>query len=451
MKKIDVAIIGSGQSGNPLAADFAEKGYQVYLFEKNKLGGSCVNYGCTPTKAYVASARRAFVANQKSALGVEINGTINIDLQKIRDRAKSISQKSIDSIQNSIDTHENLHLVKGHASFIENHIITCNGEQYKADQIFIDTGSRAVVPERYANIEYLTNKTILELTTIPKHLIIIGGSYIGLEFGQIFRRFGSEVSIIEKNERIISKEDKDISEAIQSFLEDEGIRFYLNAKVNLVTQIDTNAINLDVNGEILEGSHLLIAVGRQPNSDTLNLENTNIKTDECGYVNVNDFCQTNVSGIFAMGDVNGKGAFTHTSYNDYEIVKDYLFGNKSKKIADRIPTYALFTDPPLGRVGKTEQDARKKSQEVEIVKLEMAKVSRAIEMGETNGLMKLVVDKNSNKILGAAILGIKGDEVIAGITNLMYADASVDVLKNSVHIHPTVSELLPSMIKKLNN
>jgi pyruvate/2-oxoglutarate dehydrogenase complex dihydrolipoamide dehydrogenase (E3) component len=449
MKKFDFIIIGSGQAGIPLAFSLSKKG-TVAVIEKSFLGGTCVNDGCVPTKAYVASARRMWDSLHGEEMGVEIPAGAKANLEKIKARKDTLVKGSREGIEKSIASNDKITLFRGEAHFISNYEIAINDDTITAKQIFINVGARAMIPADFAHVNYLTNSSILELTTVPEHLIIIGGSYIGLEFGQMFKRFGSNVTIIESGERLISKEDENVSDAITEIFHDDDIKVIFNAKAINLTQ-DGTVISVKINGdaEDIKGSHLLLAVGRTPNTDTLHLENTSIMYGESGYITVDDYCKTNIEGVFAIGDCNGKGAFTHTSYNDFQIVEEYIFGDKKRKISDRISTYGLFIDPPLGRVGLTKTEAKKKGFSILIGYKSMSKIGRAKEKGEIKGFMEAIIDAETNQFLGACVLGVGGDEIISGITNLMYGKQPYTILRDAIHIHPTVSELIPTMLEHL--
>ena len=453
MKEFDVAIIGSGQAGIPLATKMASAGKKVALIEKKPFGGTCVNDGCTPTKAYLASARRIWEARHGEQLGIVIPQGARADLKKIRQRKDDLVQESIDKIQSGIEKEKNITFFKGEAKFTGKSSLNVNGKELRANEIFINVGARPAVPDDFKKLDYLTNETILQLEEVPEHLIIIGGSYNGLEFGQMFRRFGSKVTIVEKESRIVQHEDEEISESILEFLKEEGIEFRLGANCIGGSHIDdvsvTVQLECDQGEPEITGSHLLLAMGRIPNSDSLNLKACGVITNEKGYIQVDEYLETNIKGIYALGECNGNGAFTHTSFNDYEIVSDNLLNGKNRKLSDRIMTYALFTDPPLGRAGLTKKAALDKRLDVLEAKLPMSAVARAKERGETKGLLHIIADAGTRKILGAAILGIGGDEIISSILHVMYADVTWDVIIEAVKPHPTVSELLPSLLKKL--
>ena len=448
-KEFDCIIIGSGQAGTPLVFSMASKGKKVAFIEKEQVGGTCLNVGCTPTKTYVASARRMWDIAHSQDVGVDFKGDFKANMHEIKKRKDALISKSHKGIYDGIESNENIHFFKGQAHFVSDNEVQVNGETLTANEIFINVGGRAFVPEEYKDIPHLTNVSILNLKELPKHLVITGGSYIGLEFGQIFKRFGSKVTIVERGDRIIGREDEEVSEEIHNFLKAEGIEFIFNAE-KIVPSYNGKEVSLKINDTTeISGSHLLLAIGRRPNTDTLKVENTKLSLNERGFINVDDYCQTNVKGIFALGDCNGKGAFTHTAYNDYQIVEDYLFGDKSRKISDRISTYGLFVDPPLGRCGMTKTEALNKGFKVLEGKREMSRIARAKEKAETYGFMSILVDADTDKILGASVLGTGGDEIITSILNVMYGNKSYKMIRDSVVLHPTVSELIPTTLEKL--
>ncbi len=453
MKNFDVIIIGSGQAGTPLAFKMAASGKKVAFIEKQHLGGTCVNDGCTPTKAYVASARRAWDARHGEELGVIIPDGTSVDLRKVKARKDALVKKSADGIRKGVENEDYITLFEGEARFTGGNTVSVNDTELSAAEIYINVGARSLIPDNLKALDYLTNQSILELTKLPEHLIVIGGSYIGLEFGQMFKRFGSKVTIVEKAPKIIGHEDDEISEQILDFLKEEGIRFRLNSSCTQGQMNEDGSVTVKLDCEQGEpeitGSHILIAVGRKPNTDTLNLEAGGIETDERGYIKTDDYLETNVKGVYALGDCNGKGAFTHTAYNDFEIIAGNKLSGRDRKVTDRIISYCLYTDPPLGRAGMNKTQAKEKGYDILEAKMPMDKVSRAGEKGETRGSMSVVIDSRSKKILGASILGVGGDEIISGILNIMYADAPYAVVRDSVIPHPTVSELIPSMLEGL--
>jgi pyruvate/2-oxoglutarate dehydrogenase complex dihydrolipoamide dehydrogenase (E3) component len=452
--RYDAIVIGTGQSGPPLTGRMSAEGWKVAVIERKLLGGTCVNTGCIPTKTLVASARAAQMARRAADFGVMIDGPILVDMKRVRARKDEISGQSREGLARWIERTKNVILYEGHARFKGPNQVKVKGDLLEADRIFINVGGRAAVPPLpgFDQVDYLTNSSVMELKRLPEHLIIIGGSYIGLEFGQIFRRFGSRVTIIEKGPRLISRDDEDASEAVRQILENEGVRIRTNAEcIRAERRGDRVAVGVECNaGEPeVEGSHLLLAMGRGPNTDDLGLEKAGVEVDQRGFIGVDDQLRTSVPGIWAMGDCNGRGAFTHTSYNDFEIVAANLFDNDPRKVSDRILCYGLFIDPPLGRVGMTEAEARASGRRVLIGKRPMTQVGRARERSETDGFIKVLVDADSKEILGAAILGIEGDEVVQGILDVMYARAPYTVIQRAVHIHPTVAELVPTVLGNL--
>jgi len=452
MQKFDAIVIGTGQAGPSLAARLANEGKKVAIIERKLFGGTCVNNGCTPTKALVASARAAYMARRGDDFGVEISGKISVDMKKVKKRKDEIVRQSNKGVENWLKGTKNLEVFEGHARFEDKRVISIGDEKLEADQIFINVGGRAIRLSGFDGIDYLTNTNIMDIDFLPEHLIIIGGSYVGLEFGQMYRRFGSKVTIIEMGPRLLGREDEDVSAAVLDIFEKEGINIRLNATC-ISGSKQNGEIVVDVDCETgdrqVRGSHVLMAVGRQPNTDDLGLEAAGIETDGRGYVIVDDKLETNVSGIYALGDCNRKGAFTHTSYNDFEIVAANLLDNDTRRVSDRLTCYGLFIDPPLGRVGMSESDARKSGKNVLIGFRPMSRIARAKERGETQGFMKILVDADSKEILGATILGIGGDEVIHSIIDMMYAKAPYSIIQRAVHIHPTVSELIPTMLGEL--
>jgi len=452
MKHFDALVIGTGQSGPSLAARLAGTGKKVAIVERKLFGGTCVNTGCTPTKTLVASARVAYMARRSSDFGVDINGPISIDMKKVKQRKDEIVRQSNQGVENWLKNTENLEVFEGHARFEDTRVVSVGEEKLEADQIFINAGGRAIHLPGFEDVDYFTNADVMDIDYLPEHLIIIGGSYIGLEFGQMYRRFGSKVTIIEKGSRLLQREDDDVSQAILEIFESEGINIRFNAKcISAAKQNGEIVVDVDcdMGDRQVMGSHLLMAAGRRPNTDDLGLDKAGIQTDPRGYIVVDDQLKTNVPGIWAIGDCNRKGAFTHTSYNDYEIVAANLLDNDPRKVSDRITCYGLFIDPALGRVGMTENEVRKSGVKALIGTRAMKRIARAKEKGETNGFMKILVDAESKKILGAAILGIEGDEIIHSILDIMYADAPYNVIQRAVHIHPTVSELIPTMLGEL--
>ena len=454
MKEYDAIIIGTGQAGPSLAKRLAGSGMNVAIIERKLFGGTCVNTGCTPTKALVASAYAAHMVHRAAEFGVILDGLASVDMKEVKARMEAIRGQSTRGVERSLRNTDRCTVYHDHARFISAREISVGNEILKADKIFINVGGRAHVPDMPGldEVEFLTNSSILELDFLPPHLIVIGGSYVGLEFAQIYRRFGSQVTVIEMAPRLISREDDDVSLAVAGILEREGISLRLNARCFSVARHGKDVtVSLDcVSGapEVV-GTHLLLAVGRRPNTDDLGLDKASVATDEKGYIQVDDQLRTTVPGIWALGDCNGKGAFTHTSYNDFEIVAANLLDNDARRVSDRILAYNLYIDPPLGRVGLTEEQVRKSGRQALVATMAMEAVSRAIEKGETLGFMKVLVDRETKEILGASILGTGGDEVIHCLLDLMYAKAPYTVMQRAVHIHPTVSELIPTMMGEL--
>ena len=448
----DAIVIGTGQAGPSLAARLADSGMKTAIIEKDKFGGTCVNTGCTPTKTLVASARVAHLIKRCSDFGIDIDGTVKLDMKKVKARKDTLVQQSSQGVEHWLKSTENLTVVEGYARFTGPNTIQVNQQRLHANRIFINVGGRAFVPPGFEGVDYLTHETIMEVNFVPEHLVVVGGSYIGLEFGQMYRRFGSEVTIIEMSDRLLTREDPDVSQEIQKFLEQEGINFRLNAKCLSGKKIDNGImVNLDceTGDKQVTGSHLLIATGRRPNTDDLGLENTGVGLDQRGYIQVNDYLETSKPGIYALGDVNGRGAFTHTAYNDFEIVAENLLDGSNRKVRDRILAYALYTDPALARIGITETQARESGKPILMASRSMSRIARAKEKGETYGFIKILVDASSRQILGATILGIEGDEIIHSLLDIMYAKQPYTVIKNAVHIHPTVSELIPTVLGDL--
>lgn len=441
--KFDAIIIGTGQAGPGLARRFSKEGRSLAIIEENHFGGSCVNYGCTPTKTYVADAKMIHSAKK-------VKGDFPIDFQKIKQRKDDIVHSFTTGLEKSLKSLEHTKVYEGKARFVSPHQVAVGDQILEGDKIFINTGAKAFIPPKLSGIPYLTNISLLNLNALPTHLLILGGGYIATEFAQIYSRFGSKVTLIERSPLIMHREDPDISEAIEKILRDEGIDIFTNIQnFEVLSGSKEGAIEVQFDQQRITGSHLLIATGRVPNTDGLSLENAQVKTDRHGYIEVNDQLQTSQPHIWALGDVNGKGAFTHTSYNDYEIVAENLFDHGFRKVSDRIPIYALFTDPPLGRVGLNEAEAREAYPELLSASLPMKDVSRAIEKGETEGLMKILVDGKTKLIVGASFLGTDCDEVVQIISLAMTAKLPYTAIQKTVFIHPTVAEYLPTLLSRL--
>jgi pyruvate/2-oxoglutarate dehydrogenase complex dihydrolipoamide dehydrogenase (E3) component len=454
MKTFDAIVIGTGQAGPSLAARLASAGKKVAVIERGRFGGTCVNTGCIPTKTMVASAYAAHMVKRAADFGVSVGGAVTVDMKRVKARKDEISGKSRTGVEQWMRGLANGVVFEGQARFESANTVVIGEERLIAPQIFINVGGRATIPAipGLDEIEYLTNSSMMNVDFLPEHLIILGGSYIGLEFSQMFRRFGSRVTILEMGPRLIAKEDEDISAAILDILGAEGVEVRLNAKTTRFSKREGKPVaHIETAGkpEEIEGSHLLVAVGRRPNTDDLGLDSAGVAMDSRGYIQVDDQLRTNVPGIWALGDCNGHGGFTHTSYNDFEIVAANLLDNDPRRLSDRIPAYALYIDPPLGRAGLTEAEVRKSGKPALLATRPMTKVGRTVEKGETQGFMKIMVDAENKRILGAAILGTGGDEAIHCILDIMYAKAPYTVIQRAVHIHPTVSELIPTMLADL--
>jgi pyruvate/2-oxoglutarate dehydrogenase complex dihydrolipoamide dehydrogenase (E3) component len=460
----DAIVIGAGQAGPSLTARLAGAGMTVAIVERHLFGGTCVNTGCTPTKTLVASAEVAHQARRASEFGIRIEGGVSTDMRAVKARKDQVVSESRVGLETWLGGIERCTVYQGHARFESPTELRVGDDLIKSDRIFINVGGRAVIPDLpgIKSVPFLTNTSILELDVVPRHLVIIGGSYIGLEFAQIYRRFGSEVTVIEMGPRLIWREDEDVSTAIEAIFANEGIMVRTEAecvRFEPHSESVVAGVNCRSGEPEVMGSHVLLAVGRRPNTDDLGLDKAGIRTDNKGYITVDDQLQTSAPGVWALGDCNGKGAFTHTAYNDYEIVAANLLergidggidrASFPRRVSDRISCYALFIDPPLGRVGLTEKQARATNRQIRVGSRPMTRVQRAVEKGETQGFMKVVVDAHSNEILGAAILGVGGDEAVHCILDTMSAKAPYMTLRDTMHIHPTVSELIPTLLGEL--
>jgi len=453
-ENFDAIVIGTGQAGPSLAVRLASAGRKTAIIERKLFGGTCVNVRCIPTKTLIASARAAHVARHASDYGIVIDGGIGVDMARVKARKDAVVRQSNEGVTNWLRSTPNLTVIEGHARLEGDRNVRVNERLLEGKEIFLNVGARASVPDMpgLAEVDYLTNSGMMEVDFLPQHLLIVGGSYIGLEFAQMYRRFGSRVTVIEMGPRLIAREDEDVSAAIREILQREGVEVRLNAECITVTrQANGVAVGLNCEGgpPQVTGTHLLLAVGRTPNTDDLGLGQAGVKTDARGYIVVDDELRTSAPGIWALGDANGRGAFTHTAYNDYEIVAANLLDGGQRRLTDRIPAYALFIDPPLGRAGVTEREARAAGHQALVGSMQMSRVGRARERGETQGFMKIIVDAQTERILGASLLGIEGDEAIHSILDVMYADAPCSVIRNAVHIHPTVSELIPTILADL--
>jgi pyruvate/2-oxoglutarate dehydrogenase complex dihydrolipoamide dehydrogenase (E3) component len=454
MADYDAIIIGTGQAGPALARRLAGAGWTIAVIERKLFGGTCVNTGCTPTKTLVASAYTAYLARRAADYGVTVGGPIGVDMKAVKARKDAVVRPSREGVERSLKSLKGCTVFQGHARFVGPKSVQVNDEMLSADKIFINVGARASVPSipGLDQVPYLTNSSMMDVDFLLPHLIVLGGSYVGLEFAQVYRRFGSEVTVIELAPYLIAREDEDVSRAIAEILTDENIDIRVNSKVVAVAKQGNNIAvtveNAGVKSQVI-GSHLLLAIGRRPNTDDLGLDRAGVAADVRGYIQVDDQLRTNVPGIWALGDCNGRGAFTQTSWNDFQIVAANLLDNDPRRVSDRITAYALYTDPPLGRAGMTETEVRKSGRPALIATRAMENVSRAFEKGETKGFMKILVDKETKQILGASLLGLSGDEVVHCILDIMYAKAPYTVLQRAMHIHPTVSELIPTMLENL--
>src|ERR1700730_14590791 len=454
MPQFEAHEIWTGQAGPSLARRLVAEGRKVAIIERKDFGGTCVNTGCTPTKTLVACAYAAHMARRHADYGVAIGGPIGVDMKAVKARKDAVVAASRNGLERSLKTLDGCTVFQGHGRFIAPNAVKVGETVLEAPQIFINVGGRASVPNVSGidQVPYLTNSTVMDVDFLPEDLIIIGGSYVGLEFAQMFRRFGSKVTVIEMAPRLVASEAEDVSMGIADFLEAEGIELRLNAKC-LAAEKDADGVAVNVDCQEgsprVIGSHLLFATGRRPNTDDLGLDRAGIETDGRGYVKVDDQLRTNVPGVWALGDCNGRGAFTHTSYNDFEIVAANLLDGGRRRISDLLPAYALYVDPPLGRAGMTEAEARHFGKRILVGTRPMTRVARAIEKGETQGFIKIVVDADTQEILGAAILGVGGDEVVHGILDIMYAKVPYTTLQRAVHIHPTVSEIIPTILAEL--
>lgn len=451
-KHFDAIIVGAGQAGPPLAGRLTAAGQRVAIIERKLIGGTCVNTGCIPTKTLVASAHAAHLARRGADYGVG-TGAISVDMAKVKARKDEIMLGDRKGVEDWLAGMAGCTVVRGHARFRDPHTLQVGEDLLRAERIFLNVGGRAVVPDipDLAEVDFLTNVSILELDTLPTHLVIVGGSYIALEFAQMYRRFGAAVTVVERGPRLASREDEDVSAAVQEILRAEGIDIVVNADDVRIAKTGNGFELAPRDGApSVRGSHLLLAVGRRPNTDDLDLAAAGVRTDARGYILVDDQLKTNVEHIWAMGDCNGRGAFTHTSYNDFEIVAANLLDDDPRRVSDRITTYALYIDPPLGRAGMTVAQVRASGRRALVGKRPMTRVGRAVEKGETQGFMKVVVDADTREILGAAILGVGGDEAIHGILDVMSAKAPYTTLSRTMHIHPTVSELIPTMLQEMS-
>jgi pyruvate/2-oxoglutarate dehydrogenase complex dihydrolipoamide dehydrogenase (E3) component len=450
--RFDAIVVGTGQAGPPLAGRLTKAGWRVAIIERGRFGGTCVNYGCTPTKALLASARAAHMARRAADFGVAIDGPVRVDMAEVKARKDRIARRSNESITSYLKDMENAVTFEDHAVFVDDRRLRVGDEVIEADKVFINVGARPAIPPIAGldRVPYLTNSTILDLETLPERLIILGGGYVGVEFGQMYRRFGSEVTIVDHAPRLMSSEDEDVSEEIDRIFESEGIELITSARIEAVARDgDGVRVSLGQNGRTLRGSHFLVAAGRKSDTDDLGLEATAIETDDKGHIQVDDHLRTGIEGVFALGDCNGRGAFTHTSYNDYEILAANLLDGDDRKVSDRFTAYAAFIDPPFARVGASETELREAGRKALIARMPMSGVARAREMSETEGFMKIPVDAHTRRILGAQMIGVRCDEVIHCLIYAMYAGVPYTAIERAVPIHPNVAELLPTMLKQI--
>ncbi len=454
-KHYDAIVIGAGQAGPPLAEKLGQAGMETAIIERHLVGGTCVNVGCIPTKTLVGSARVAALARRAAEFGVVVDNPVSVDMRRVKARKDEIAGGSNRNVEKWIDGMENVTLIRGHAEFRGTRAIDVGDTRLTADRIFINVGARARVPDfdGLDRIDYLTNSSMMDVDFLPKHLLIVGGSYIGLEFAQMYRRFGAEVTVVEVQDRLIGREDEDVSDAVREILEGEGVNIRLSAEcIGFDTGPDGVRMSIDCEQDAtpIVGSHVLLAVGRVPNTHDLGLERAGVKMDDRGFIEVDEQLRTSADNVWAIGEVNGRGAFTHTSYNDFEIVADNVLDEGRRSVGDRIPCYGLFIDPPLGRIGMTEREVRESGRKALIGTRPMSRVGRAKEFGETRGFIKILVDAGSKEILGASILGMSGDEAVHSLLDVMYAREPYTVVSHAVHIHPTVTELLPTVLQNLD-
>ena len=453
VETVDVIVIGAGQAGPALAARCSKEGLRSVVIERGSFGGTCVNVGCVPTKTLVASARAVALARRGAEFGFDA-GDIRVDMARVKARKDGIVRKSREGVEAWMRGLAHTEVIVGEARFVAPRTVQVGHRTWTAPRVFLNLGGRSVRPalQGIDEVSTLDNVSIMELDHVPEHLVVVGGSYIGLEFAQLMRRFGAEVTVVERSEHLLPREDDDVADGVRSILEAEGVRFQLGAECIALERDGARiAVGSKCDAEVppIIGSHVLLAVGRRPNTDGLGLDRAGVELDERGYIVVDDQCRSSAEGVWAVGDCNGRGAFTHTSWNDHEIVVANLFDADPRRISDRFPCYALFIDPALGRIGLTEREVRASGRAALCGKMPMQRVGRAREAGETQGFMKVLVDAQSRRLLGAAILGMNGDEVVHSLLDVMAADQPYSVISRAVHIHPTVSELIPTLLQQL--
>ncbi len=457
MPNYDALVIGTGQAGPSLAARLSASGMRVAVIERGKFGGTCVNTGCTPTKTLVASAFAARMVQRAAEYGIDIAGSSKVDISRVKTRMRAVVEQSRTSLEGWLNSLPNVSVYRGHARFVGPRTVSIGTETLTAERVFIDVGGRPAVPKLPGidQVAYLTSDSIMDLEVLPEQLLIVGGSYVGLEFAQMYRRFGSRVTVVELGPHLVGREDTDVSNAVRDILAAEDIEIRLDAKCVALEQTERGGVRAHLDCRLGEPSvtatHVLLAVGRTPNTDDLGLEKAGVEVDGRGYIKVDESLKTSADGIYALGDCNGRGAFTHTAYNDFEIVADNLLNKMNRKVSDRIMIYGLFIDPPLGRVGMSEDEAHRAGRRVLIGRRPMARVARAREKGETQGFMKILVDADNLSILGAAILGVGGDEAVQSVLDAMYARLPYTLVQKGVRIHPTVSELIPTVLGELKS
>jgi pyruvate/2-oxoglutarate dehydrogenase complex dihydrolipoamide dehydrogenase (E3) component len=452
-ERFDAIVVGAGQAGPAIAARCSKEGLRTAVIERGHVGGTCVNVGCVPTKTLVASARAMHLARRGAEFGFAA-GDVRVEMSRVKARKDGIVRQSREGLETWMRSLKHTEVIVGDARFVAPATLEVAGRRLTAPRVFLNVGGRSVRPDLPGidSVPTLDNVSIMELDRVPEHLVIVGGSYIGLEFAQMMRRFGAEVTVVERSAHLLPREDEDVSDGIRAILESEGVRFALASEcISLSREGERIVVGAACASEQAPviGTHVLLAVGRRPNTDGLGLEAAGIGTDARGFITVDDQCRTSAAGVWAVGDCNGRGAFTHTSWNDHEIVVANLFDNDPRRITDRIACYALFIDPALGRIGMTETEARASGRKLLRAKMPMQRVGRAREAGETQGFMKVVVDADSQCLLGAAILGLNGDEVVHSLLDVMAAGQPYTVISRAVHIHPTVTELIPTLLQQL--